>query len=100
MGKLKERTPRERLYWLINLYLKKQIEPDRFCNEFHITFDHDADPSEFSVLENKEFSELAEMAARFSPLEEDLKLYPNVYYSERDIEDKIIHIVQALNFKV
>jgi hypothetical protein len=99
VGKLKERTPRERLYWLINLFLKKQIETDKFCNEFHITFDHNADHSEFSVLENKEFGELAEIAARFSPFEEDLKLYPNVYCGERDVEEKINHIVQALNIK-
>ncbi|CAM3671104.1 magnesium and cobalt transport protein CorA [Brevibacillus invocatus] len=91
-----ERTPRERLYWLISLFVANQIETDKFCNEFHITFDHDADHNEFSSLENKEFGELAEIAARFSPFEEDLKLYPNVYCDEKDIVDKINQIVQAL----
>ncbi|MBM7111485.1 hypothetical protein SAM19_04905 [Brevibacillus laterosporus] len=91
-----ERSPKQRLYWLIDLVRNEKIEIPSFCNEFHITYDHDSDIDEFSTLENQCFGELARLSARFSEFEDDLKRYPNVYSSEKEIRDKVSEVIQVL----
>lgn len=93
---MEERSPKQRLYWLIDLLLNGKIETSTFCNEFHITYDHDSDINEFSSEEIQCFGELAKLSARFSEFEDDLKKYPNVYTSEKEIRDKVSEIVHVL----
>ncbi|MFS0837437.1 magnesium and cobalt transport protein CorA [Paenibacillus sp. 1P03SA] len=80
-----ERTPKERLYWLLRLYKDKEIEAEVFCDEFHLTYNHDLD-EELTDTERVLFKEIAEVAARFSPFEEDHQKYPGVYFTTEDVE--------------
>ncbi|REK65773.1 MAG: magnesium and cobalt transport protein CorA [Cohnella sp.] len=87
-----ERTPKERLYWLLKLLKEEKIDLDNFCNEFHITFDHDTDYDDLTADEYELFSELARKAARFSDETSSKILYPNVYSTPemiREITDRI-----------
>ncbi|MFD2115269.1 magnesium and cobalt transport protein CorA [Paenibacillus yanchengensis] len=94
---MKEHTPKERLYWLLQLFGSRQIDMDNFCNEFHVTFDHDTDYDELTSEENKLFEDLARSAARFSGSIEDHMNHPRVYTTEDEISDKVSDIVKALN---
>lgn len=80
-----ERTPKERLYWLLRLYKDKEIEAETFCDEFHSTYDHDLD-EELTETERVLFKEIAAVTARFSPFEEDHKKYPGMYFTIEDVE--------------
>jgi hypothetical protein len=82
-----ERTPKERLYWLLELYKKNEISISIFCDEFHQTYDHDL-IEELTDEEAKLFRDLSHCAARFSDGKEDVKLYPNVYTSAETINAK------------
>ncbi|MGX4584202.1 hypothetical protein [Paenibacillus chitinolyticus] len=80
-----ERTPKERLYWLLRLYKDKEIQAETFCDEFHLTYNHDLD-EELAETERVLFREIATVAARFSPFEEDHQKYPGVYFTIEDVE--------------
>lgn len=90
------RTPRERLYWLITLYKNGEIEVSNFCNEFHITFDHEFRSENFTDQEYRAFRELAYLAARYSEFEEDHKNHPNVYTTDEQIEQSVVNVIQVL----
>ena len=90
------RTPKERLYWLITLYKNKEIEVSNFCDEFHITFDHESRYETFTLQEEKVFGELAYLAARYSEFEEDHKNHPNVYSTDEQIEQSVTRVIQTL----
>ncbi len=94
---MKERTNRERLYWLIELLTTNKIELDNFCNEFHITYDHHTHSNELSVEENKFFGEIAYEAARFSEHEEDHTNYPFVYSTSAEVLEKVQNATRLLN---
>ncbi|EFM12532.1 conserved hypothetical protein [Paenibacillus curdlanolyticus YK9] len=94
---MKERTPKERLYWLLKLFKSRLIDMDYFCNEFHITFDHDTDYDELTSKENLLFEDLARSAARFSGSLEDHLNYPKVYATQDEINNKVTAILEELN---
>ena len=51
---------------------------------------------ELDDIERQHFSELAVIADRFSPYEEDLKI-PNVYFSEKEVRQKAKEVYLSLN---
>ncbi|ELK43837.1 hypothetical protein BAG01nite_39800 [Brevibacillus agri] len=94
---MKERTPKERLYWLIELYQQNEIELPRFCDEFSYTYNIDLDYDELTELEREMFRNLAGIASRFSPFEEDHKLDPKAFYKEEDVREMVKLVVGKLN---
>lgn len=88
-------TEREQLWYLINGVLSGSYDVRTFCMEFTRIYNLETDYSKLSSRENQEFSDLCEMAGRFSDDEEELKI-PNVYYSGEKILDKVGHVEQIL----
>ncbi|MVP02572.1 magnesium and cobalt transport protein CorA [Paenibacillus lutrae] len=89
------RTPKERLYWLLLLYKNSQIDTETFCNEFHITFDHHLN-EHLSDIEYALFKEISVVSARYSGFEEDHLKYPGVYSTSIDV-DKAVKLNVELN---
>lgn len=81
---------KQRLYWLIHQYLSNYIDARTFCNEYHdcyyLELDHDA----LNPKESKIFSELSLVTERFSEHKEDLLKYPEMFFSEKALNEKVI----------
>ena len=90
-----ERTPKEKLYWLLELFKKDDISISEFCDEFHETYDHQL-TEELMVDEERLFRDLAHSAARFSDNNEDIKKYPNVYTSADTMTAKVKQAIEIL----
>ncbi len=88
-------TSKEKLYYLLTEYQKGKYDTNTFCDQFTFIYNTEADYNMLSEAENKLFSELSIITARFSPYEEDLKL-PNVYYSEQEVKFKVEEVVVKL----
>lgn len=82
-------TKKEELYYLISAYNKGEYDIQTFCQTFEQVFYPDIPYEELTPLELDAFQKLGEKVARFSPFEEDLKKYPKVYFSGKDIDDAI-----------
>lgn len=92
-----ERTPKERLYWLIELLQHNEIELPRFCDEFSYTYNIDLDYDELTELESEMFRNLTDVTSRFSPFEEDHKLDPKAFSKVEDVREMIKKVVNKLN---
>lgn len=92
-----ERSDRERLYWLIELLDTGKLGMDNFCNEFHITYDHNIDYDTLSEEERRVFRDIAYEAARFSEHEEDHLNYPGVYSTSTEVLEKVQCAIRLLN---
>ena len=90
---MKSRTRKQRLYWLLELFIAGKLEPSNFCNEFFLTYGLEVGVDREVVLERDDlsseedglFGELSNMAGRFSDIEADIALHPNVWYTIDDI---------------
>ena len=87
---------KEQLYYLIDGLLNGNYNIKDFCDEFTRIYNLEIDYDVLSSAEYKCFSELSQMAARFSEYDEDLKI-PNVYCSEDEIRDKTKNIEYTLH---
>jgi hypothetical protein len=85
------------IYHLIDAYLSGDIDESKFCSEFHRSYDLELDYDTLSEGEYKAFSELGKVAGRFSEFEDDHKKYPGVYYTRRDLHQKILQTKENLN---
>jgi hypothetical protein len=80
-----ERTPKERLYWLMHLLINNKIRPTDFCNEFYNTYEHEVDDKDLSKDEKELFMVVSQKGSRYSEFEEELKKYPKVYISKNEL---------------
>lgn len=87
---------KKRLYLLIDLYISHKISARDFCDEYHETYDLETDLNTLTPQETKLFSDLSIIAGRFADIEEDLKHYPGVYFSEKDLSKKILEVKELL----
>lgn len=71
--------------------MNQRYDISSFCEEFTSVYNLELDYNLLKEEERKGFKELAEMAARFSDDEEELK-FPKIYVSEREIKDEARHI--------
>ena len=88
-------TEKESLWYLINELIKGSYIVKTFCSEFTRIYDLEIDYDDLSEEENRLFSELCEMAGRFSDDDDELKI-PNMYFSEKEIIDKVKQIKEIL----
>lgn len=93
---MQERSPKERLYWLLELFKNGNIDIDSFCNEFHITYAHDLDYDVLSSVEDALFESLSRCGARFSNNPDDHIRYPKVYTTTAEILEITTKIFQEL----
>ena len=87
---------KEQLWYLINGVIEGTYVIKDFCSEFTRIYDLEVDYDELSEQENREFSDLCEMAGRFSDDEEELKI-PNMYFSANDILNKAKTVKEILS---
>ncbi|MCM1388617.1 MAG: hypothetical protein NC231_14915 [Bacillus sp. (in: Bacteria)] len=87
-------TEKEQLWYLINGVLSGSYDMKVFCSEFTRIYNLEVDYAWLSEQENSEFGDLCEMAGRFSD-DDELKI-PNMYYSKKNILDKVRYVKQKL----
>jgi hypothetical protein len=85
------------LYSLIEKYFENKINASIFCNEYHEYYNLELNFDTLSKNEYEAFSELNKVVVRFSSSKEDLKKYPQVYYSENQLREKLIEMKAKLN---
>ena len=87
-------SQREKLFYLINSYLKGDYDTKNFsslfCSTFYLEKDNSILREEYAF-----FEELANVADRFTPYEEDLKI-PNVYFNEDQVKAKTKEVFENL----
>ena len=88
---------KKRLYWLMNYYLKGEIDAWTFCNEFYECYDLKLDSKTLTNIEGKAFAALSLIAGRFSNIEEDLRKYPGTYFTEDELKQKVLETKELLN---
>lgn len=78
------------IYNIIDMYLAGKIDASTFCDEFYYSYDLELDHDFLNENEKKVFSDLGKVVDRFSPFDEDLKKYPKVYFSEKELKKCIL----------
>jgi hypothetical protein len=91
-----ERTPKERLYWLMDLLINNKIGPTDFCNEFYNTYENEVDDQDLSKEEKEMFMIVSQKGSRYSEFEEELKKYPKVYISKNELLNIVIDASRKL----
>lgn len=91
---------KRRLYQLMDLLLKEQITAPVFCDEFYYCYDLEIDIETLSNVEKLAFSELSKVTSRFSQFNEDHEKYPNGFFTEEELREKIIETMQILQEKL
>lgn len=86
---MSELSPKERLYWLMELLIRKEIETSKFCDEFYQTYEHDLN-EDLSDIEKTLFMEISHKGSRFSEFHEDYLQYPGVYVTDLDIRSLVL----------
>ena len=87
-----KKNDKERLYWLINNFLNDKISAKEFCDEFYASYDLEIDFDTLTELEKVIFAELGNTTGRFSEYEEDIKKYPNTYFSRNQLKNQLTFI--------
>lgn len=88
---------KNQLYCLIEQYLLGKIEAKVFCNEYYILYNLDYEYNDLSDEEEVIFDELNIIARRYTDETEDLINYPDVYYNENSLKQKILEILPRLS---
>lgn len=91
-----QKSDKRRLYWLMDQYLSNKIDAWTFCNEYHDCYDLEVNLDSLTDTEDKAFSELSTIAGRFSNIEEDLKMYPGTYFTEKELKQKVTETKKLL----
>jgi len=94
-----EMQDKARLYWLIDQYLSGKIQAWDFCSKYHESYDLETDLDSLTALESKVFSELSDVAGRFSDIEEDLNKYPGTYFNAKQLMQKVVETKKILSQK-
>lgn len=87
---------KQEIYLLIQKYLSKKITPKIFCDEYYRCYDLELDLDLLTDLEKILFAELSIVTSRFSHFKEDIDALPNVYFTEEDLNKKIIEVDKRL----
>jgi hypothetical protein len=90
---------KDKLYWLIRLFVSDHHDLRTFCREFETTYNFEVDDSELSVQERAVFGDLFNKVILYSPFPEEIKIYP-AYQSTEQIRDAVRTAQVALNINV
>lgn len=80
-------STKDKLYFALKDFVTGNYRTEDFCSWFSILYFHELNYDDLNEIEYKLFNELANIADRFSPYEEDL-IIPNVYFNEREVFEK------------
>ena len=78
---------KKRLYWLIEQYINNKITIKEFEDEFYLSYDLEINYNDLSPLEEKEFSELANIISRYSEFDSDHKLDIKAFTTEEEVRE-------------
>ena len=81
------KNDKRRLYWLIEQYINNKITIKKFEDEFYLSYDLEINYSDLSPLEEKEFSELANIISRYSEFDSDHKLDIKAFTTEEEVRE-------------
>ncbi|UPQ77340.1 hypothetical protein [Chryseobacterium nepalense] len=91
-----EKSDKRRLYWLIDQYLSGQINGWTFCNEYYYSYSLEIKSDDLTDIEQSAFSELDKISSRYTDVQEDLFKYPDTYYNEEQLKQKLIETKEKL----
>ena len=78
----------EKLNLIIKMYQDGQYDTDTFADVFSYTYGKESnDNCDRAVLDK--YNNLFMITSRYSPYEDEISLYPNVYCSKQDILDAL-----------
>lgn len=89
-------TTREQLQYLIWGLLNESYDIKTFCMEFTRIYNLETDYSQLSHQENSEYSDLCDMAGRYTADKEELKI-PNMYFSKEEILARVQKVKENLS---
>ncbi len=92
-----DKKDKRRLYWIIDEYLLGKINEQVFCDEFYYSYDLELNHHTLTEIETISFSELSEVASRFSQFKEDHKLDASAFSSVMELRQKIVETKEKLN---
>ena len=84
-------TKRKEILSAIRLYCEKKYDIQTFCDEFGLLYAY----TFFSEDEQAVLDKILFITERCSDSDEDLKMYPNVYFSKDDAKVKIDEILRT-----
>ena len=90
---------KEKLYWLIRLFVSGHHDIGTFCKEFEKAYNFEVGNSELSAQERTVFAELFKKVTLYSPFPEEIKIYP-AYQSAEQIKDAVRVAQLALGINV
>ncbi|MEC5395505.1 colicin immunity domain-containing protein [Bergeyella sp. RCAD1439] len=91
-----KKDDKRRLYQLMDMFVMSQITASVFCNEFYYSYDLEIDSDTLSNEEQQAFSDLSIVSSRFSQFKEDHEKYPNGFFTEEELRQKIIETKEKL----
>jgi hypothetical protein len=77
------------LYSIIDLYLSDMISSECFCDSFHRCYDIELNPSCLTQKEEEIFCKYSRVFSRYSPIREDVILYPKVYIGDKQLKEEV-----------
>lgn len=75
---------KDKITYIISGYLNDEYNIKNFCDLYEEYYE-ELDADKLPVSSRTWFKNLWEMCSRFSDIEEDLRLYPSVYFTEDEI---------------
>lgn len=87
---------KEQLYYLIREYLKENYTTNIFCEQFTNIYCQERHRANLSKLEDMEFDNLNDVTSRYSEFDEDIKMYPGVYFTDEDVRKKVEEVYKKL----
>ena len=80
----------------MDMFIMSQITASVFCDEFYYSYDLEIDSNMLSNKEESAFSDLSIVSSRFSPFESDHDMFPNAFFTEKELMQKIIETKEKL----
>ena len=92
-----KKSDKRTIYYLIIEYLPGKIDESTFCNEFHCSYDLELNYNDLTDEEYKAFHELGDVSGRFSEYEEDFKKFPGVFFTRKELRQKVLETKTKLS---
>jgi len=87
---------KEQLYYLIGEYRKGNYTTQIFTDQFTIIYCNERSNAQLNKREEVLFESLNETTSRYSEFEDDIKKYPGVYTTEKDIKINVEKVYKDL----
>ncbi len=91
-----QKSDKRFLYYIIDLYLRGEIDESTFCDELYYSYVLEIDESTLTSVENKIFSELEAITSRFSEFEEDYQMDSKAFATKDEVRKEINRVKEIL----